>query len=345
MKRQKAIIKNSALPKVTKVIVESEPNLVAENIRKGVTILGVEGTYEDGASGGLTPFTVGQRINGITIDPTAKTDEEMIEWLNTFSIGAGTADYVVLLKGKQDGSVGDIVLAGLQGNIRTLAFLLTEDVHVWFMSEGIPEAGIESKGWYIINEKGETATPITEKTTLNGNTYEVAEIADQFAFLNGIVLGAVEATNVPEVPQETLTPFGSGQTISAIKVNTNAKTNEELSAFVAKSLEGQGDSKTLVSDSNGAPLIGIRGNAESGYIISAESDNSNNIFWVSKDLNLDGKFTFPSAGWYLVNEDTSSVEEVSGIVELSFTATVTTSGNNDIAFDELNGTVFGVVKA
>ena len=146
--------------------------------------------------------------------------------------------------------------------------------------------------------------------------------------------------------EESLTPFRVGQTVSAVKVNTNAKTNEELSTFAAKALEGQGDTKTLVSDSVGTSIVGVQGSAESGYIITAASDTNNNILWVSKGLNLDGKFTFPSAGWYLVNKNDSTFSVTSGIVELPFTGTVAIGENIDAAFNsELNGIVFGVVVA
>ena len=337
MKRQKVIIKNSALPKVTKVVVESEPNLVAENIRKGVTILGVEGTYEDGVSGDLTPFRVGQIIKGVTIDPNAKSVDEIANWLN------GLPQDTEFVVSETESKYDSIVYIQDYAGVKTLSIFESGSAALFF-TEAVSAEGLTG-GWYNFNDNTNKLTPMTEKTTINSNAYELTTVSPEFVFLNGIVIGAVEATNVPEVPQETLVPFASGQTINAIKVNTNAKTNDELNTFVAKALEGQGDRKTLVSDSVGTPLISIQGSTDLGYCIKAESDNSNNIFWVSKDLNLDSKFTFPSAGWYLVNEDTSSVEGVSGIVDLSFTATVTTSGNNDIAFNELNGTVFGVVKA
>ena len=62
--------------------------LIPENIRKDVKIFDVVGTYgtapvtpED-----LVPFRVGQTISGVTIDPTAKTNEEAYDLLKGFGM-------------------------------------------------------------------------------------------------------------------------------------------------------------------------------------------------------------------------------------------------------------------
>ena len=285
----------------------------------------------------LTPFRVGQRINGVTIDPTAKTDEEIVNWLNNLT----NEQHLVELNNPNGIAVSEV------GGVKTLTMFLNP-ISVNFAVDNISTGTSIPKGWsYMTQASGGTGiTPITERTTLNFDTLEVTQVYSEFDFLNGVAVGVLEATNVPDVPQETLTPFSKGQNISAIKVNTNARTNDELSTFAAKALEGQGDSKILVSDSVGTKIVGVQGSANSGYIITAASDTNNNILWVSKGLDLDGKFTFPSAGWYLVNKNDSTFSETSGIVELPFTGTVTIGENIDAAFNsELNGIVFGVVAA
>ena len=62
---QKIIIKDSALPVITNIVKASEPNLVPENIKKDVDILGVIGTY-GGGEPGLTEFAVGDVITSNT---------------------------------------------------------------------------------------------------------------------------------------------------------------------------------------------------------------------------------------------------------------------------------------
>ena len=140
-----------------------------------------------GVSGDLTPFRVGQTISGVTIDPTAKTDEEIIEWLNTFSYTPNES--TVLLSDKEGDRVS--VAETQTDGIKFLIFGVTIDLCLYFLAEDSP--GIASKGWSLINEKDHSVTPITEKRTFNGDTYEISTIADKFAFLNGIVVGAVEA--------------------------------------------------------------------------------------------------------------------------------------------------------
>ena len=305
--------------------------LIPENIRKDVKIFDVVGTYgtapvtpED-----LVPFRVGQRIKGVTIDPTAKTNDEIIEWLNSFSYSPN--EFITLLSDGGDAEL-DRVVVGENDGIKMLSFVVTHDLFLYFAAEDVP--GMMSKGWNIQDENnGNTCTPVTEKTTFNGDVYEIATIAEQFAFLNGTVLGAVEG----EAPQETLVPFTVGQSVSAIKVDTNAKTNEELSAFAAHLDSGSGVDKGLVGR-----IIGVTGSDSFGYLLGT-NNVGDNIVWVSKAMDLNS-LKFTSAGWYLVNEATSSVQEVSGIVEFSLGKTVLVD-RIDTSFSELNGTVFGAVVA
>ena len=146
--------------------------------------------------------------------------------------------------------------------------------------------------------------------------------------------------------EESLTPFTVGQNISAIKVDTNAKTNEELTAFVSQLDSGSGLDKafmTYLAYGNERPIIGVQGSADFGYFINTTSNNAGDgLTWVSKAMNLDG-VSFPSVGWYLANADTGSIEGVSGIVELQLGETITVN-NIDGTFSELNGTVFGAVE-
>ena len=184
---EKAIIKNSALPKVTKVIVESEPNLVAENIRKGVTILGVEGTYEDGASGGLTPFRVGQTIKGVTIDPNAKSVDEIANWLNGLP---EDTEFVVSEAGMKYNS---IVYIQTFAGAKTLSIFESGSTALFFTEAVSAEGLTAQKGWYNFNETARILTPMAEKTTINSDAYELTTVSPEFAFLNGTVVGAVEA--------------------------------------------------------------------------------------------------------------------------------------------------------
>lgn len=282
----------------------------------------------------LTPFRAGQHINGVTIDPTAKTDEEIVNWLNNLTNEQRLVEC-------SDGANG-IAVSEVNG-VKAISMFLNP-ISIVFSVDAVSGDVSIPKGWSYMSQAsgGAGITPITERTTLDFNTLEVTQVHSEFDFLNGVAVGVLET----EAPQWTLTPFRVGQNITTIKVDTNVRTNEELSTFVSKVLEWYGDSRVLVSDNATNSLIDIQGNADSGYIITAASDTNNNILWVSKGLDLDGKFTFPSAGWYLVNKNDSTFSETSGIVELPFTGLVNVGDSIDATFNsELNGVVFGVVEA
>lgn len=127
-----------------------------------------------------------------------------------------------------------------------------------------------------------TVTPIAELTTYNDESPEATGFnvtvnakESEFEFLNGIVIGAVEVADTPVVPQEPLVSFRAGQTFNAIKVDTNAKTNDELNIFISKLDTGTGLDKafmTYIEGGNEHPIITAQGNASLGYIINTTSN-------------------------------------------------------------------------
>lgn len=144
---------------------------------------------DSGVSGDLVSFRVGQTIKGVTIDPNAKSVEEIANWLNTLSYTPNES--ITLMIGNIPGGSSGIVIVNETEGIKSLMYKVTDKDFLYFLAGDIP--GMASKGWNYTNERDMSVTPITEKKTFNGDTYEIATIADKFAFLNGTVLGAVEA--------------------------------------------------------------------------------------------------------------------------------------------------------
>ena len=217
-------LKNSAkrvLANVFSAKVDDGNALIPENIRKDVKIFDVVGTYGTApvTPEALVPFRVGQRIKGVTIDPNAKTNEEIANWLNTLSYVPNES--TVLMAGKRAGD-SNIVEVSENNGVKALIFFADAENFLVFSSADVPEMNV-SKGWSKVVESVGTYIPITEKTTFDSN-YEIMTIADGFDFLNGSVLGAVEAARDP------LIPFRDGQRISGIVVDPTVKTDEEIAS-------------------------------------------------------------------------------------------------------------------
>lgn len=140
-----------------------------------------------GVSGDLTPFRVGQTIKGVTIDPNAKSNEEIINWLNGLS--EGTEFVVSETEMKYDSIVYIQNFAGA----KTLSIFESGSAALFFTEAVSAEGLTAQKGWYNFNNESKILTPMTEKTTINSGAYELTTVSPEFAFLNGIVVGAVEA--------------------------------------------------------------------------------------------------------------------------------------------------------
>lgn len=170
-------------------------------------------TLGNGGEESLTPFRVGQTISGVTIDPTAKTDEEMIEWLNTLPYEGSTLKLVGYGDGNNDIiAISDFSDMGIEGNYpKMLRVILGDASYVLFNTnsyelENTPAGTITiPQGWSCFSYNDNdvvnpiTITPIIELTTYNNESPEatifnttISAVVDEFAFLNGTVLGAVE---------------------------------------------------------------------------------------------------------------------------------------------------------
>lgn len=146
-----------------------------------------------GGSGDLTPFRVGQTINGVTIDPNAKSVEEISNWINTLPYDGSP----LLLVKQSDGQwmqAGTIALVQTESYPMTIWITLSERYHILFAQDSYTAEGMMiPKGWSYLDERDGVITPITGSDTYYGDIVNIATIAEDFKFLNGIVLGVVEA--------------------------------------------------------------------------------------------------------------------------------------------------------
>ena len=140
-----------------------------------------------GVSGDLTPFRVGQTIKGVTIDPNAKSVDEIANWLNGLSEGT---EFVV---SETESTYNSIVYIRNFAGAKTLSSFESDSIALFF-TEAVSAEGITAqKGWYNYNDKTKILTPMAEKTTINSGAYVLTTVSPEFAFLNGVVVGAVEA--------------------------------------------------------------------------------------------------------------------------------------------------------
>lgn len=243
MGKQKVIIKNSALSELTGIVVKSEPNLVAENIKKGVDILGVIGTYDGGDSPtpGLTSFSLEQTINGIVIDPTVDNIDvegqtmSLADYVNSFEAdkmmplmelstsSSDDDDYLQVLVGQAKGLLTILLINDFsQQNLKLVYFNATEQdisLNGLVIEPGFSSCSVEggqvsaltkiSALTTISYDNSETKTPNSEGST----------IAAEFAPLNGAVLGAIEAEPKPI----SLTAFEEGQYADGFVLNPTVR--------------------------------------------------------------------------------------------------------------------------
>lgn len=141
-----------------------------------------------GGSGGLTPFKVGQTINGITIDPNAKSIDEVSDWLG----GLQYEDEQNLVTIHTDENTFRKFIT-IPTNTTQIEILASDIVKVYYFSQPQNIEGISvERGWNLIDVAMQTITHITKPTTITVET-EITSIENDFAFLNGTVVGAVEA--------------------------------------------------------------------------------------------------------------------------------------------------------
>lgn len=148
-------------------------------------------------SGDLTPFSVGQTITGIEIDPTVDTvtvdgqSMSLSDWLinalsEEDSDKALIADTIILSNVSSDETFYSQVIQIVDKNDNDKAIL--------FAANNIPSYGITGGKWYSLNlgEVVELAGVTTFNLTAS-YTIQDGDIYPAFAPLNGVVLGAVVA--------------------------------------------------------------------------------------------------------------------------------------------------------
>lgn len=166
-----------------------------ESIKSDFTFL--NGTVIGAQLANLTPFTDGDVISGIVIDPTAKSDDEMLDWLKDLSYSAETNMAYLVRIGEYP------IYAEDKGSDKyTITVTLNptpsqEDPNygVIYASDEITIDGITlSKGWNFVQFNGEAfvVSLLNAETSLTLSPVEVSDIETAFAFLNGVVLGSVE---------------------------------------------------------------------------------------------------------------------------------------------------------
>lgn len=140
-----------------------------------------------GVSSDLTPFRVGQTIKGVTIDPNAKSVDEIANWLN------GLPENTEFVVSETESKYDSIVYIQNFAGVKALSIFESGNVALFFTEAVSAEGLTAQKGWYNFNNNGKILTPMAEKTTINSDAYELTTVSPEFAFLNGIVVGAVEA--------------------------------------------------------------------------------------------------------------------------------------------------------
>lgn len=211
----KVILDESATEIVKDFIKGDEPNLIPENIKKDVDILGVIGTYggDPEPTFNLDPFVVSGSLDKVVVDPNGLSSDALNNLIQTAVtafggedvplFGLDGADYngvkifvrSFLRQGSGSGSsyIGVIQLsiakAYIQGQEDNLTvYYSPEDLDIGSGSGAVHY----SQGWHKRSYNGQPEADITETITFNLQTSQTAqsnEFSEYFNTLNGFVFG------------------------------------------------------------------------------------------------------------------------------------------------------------
>ena len=276
---QKIIIKDSALPVITNIVKASEPNLVPENIKKDVDILGVIGTY-GGGEPGLTEFAVGDVI---TSNTRAKFNTNLgtQEVENLIKQILGEEDEVYLVMCKDDDNkdsyyikVGHEYEEGQEVDAYFIGINTTE---MPVFASGILPEGFTA-GWQdTLDENGEIniyQDGYSPVTGLNGT-----------AGWNGVLVGRVEGE-----PAGGLIEFYEGQVINGFDFGDvqNGQTSDEIETFIANFCESAQTEPPILVDVTPDHQNALFCNTIDGILVIGVTDENDTVIYASQAVQEEG---------------------------------------------------------
>lgn len=311
----------------------------------------IEITCEQGAPSSLVPFSVGQNIDGVVVDPDGTSFSDLNAYLTGIFEESGQ-DSVNLLDLSTPVGIG----AQTDRGILTISVFGGISTPIVYASDALPEASITEAGWWTVFGSGKSAQKITSVTTYDfGTSYAIsaASISQYFTNdVNGVIFGAHLIPNV-------LVPFQTGETISGIQVDPNTRPtgyeDEALYPTVVDAMNAYLDSLTL--SPNGRQLVAYDNTSGNGIFLMDRMGEESEPFGFRILIDPSGTgliysggaaadLGIPSAGWWYFDFQTEEMTEITELTTVpmvsSPTATITSI---DSDFDAINSVCLGIVEA
>lgn len=286
----------------------------------GILVGVVEG---EPAPGIFTPFEVGQTLVGIEIDPNAVPTgfQSILTYLESLDWnGRDEIRLVQTTKPRSSGDLAGSVNAFYMEGIYGMQIFLGDNGSIIWASESVGEV-IPANSW-VHSTSDEDYEALTGKVDLSFNesdSYTIININPQFAPLNGVLIGAVEAEPGPE--PGGLTPFADNDSFGATSLKCNiSMSNADITAVLAD-IANETALISLDADGDPSPLVLVDENEDAGKVLVV----ADLPIFVSNEYSYEDKDTGDTitvpAGWQYdvaIEGDTVSViDRTTGVADLS----------------------------
>lgn len=307
---------------------------------------------DPGPTPGLTALQVGKKLAKVVINPNAKSVEEIATWLNGLDLGGQTAMSLAYCTGGSDnpGAINVSEADPQYLNARGINIWIDDSVGLLLIFSPI-DATIDvpggtihvPKGWSVPNTQTMQYDPITEITEFAlPEASEIILVSEQFAFLNGVVIGAVYS-------DEELTPFEDNMTIRGVKVDPTkipAGFNSYKEYFQSLTYTPPQSGAVLISSAVGsAPILAaVRSSAyeeDAVYFLGLAITSSPSLIYTTGYFDRG----YPEEeGWWQYNTSTKDWDKITEETEYLLDEPVEI-GEVKADCAPLNNVVFGAIVA